>query len=48
MSKTIEEINQKIKKVMLITWQQDGYKESSVKKLITSFEDKLNYGINYS
>ena len=32
---------------MLNTWQQDGYKESSVKKLITSFEDKENYGINY-
>ena len=36
-----------IKKDMLNTWQQDGYEESSVKKLITSFEDKENYGINY-
>ena len=36
-----------IKKDMLNTWQQQGYKESSVKKLITSFNDKENYGINY-
>ena len=32
---------------MLNTWQQDGYKESSVKKLITSFKDKENNGIHY-
>ena len=32
--------NKAIKKDMLNTWQQDGYKESSVKKLITSFSDK--------
>ena len=38
---------QTIKKDMLNNWQQDGYKESSVKTLITSFEDKENYGINY-
>ena len=31
---------------MLNTWQQDGYKESSVKKLITSFEDKENYDVH--
>ena len=39
--------NKAIEKDMLNTWQQEGYKESSVKKLITSFEDKENYGINY-
>ena len=32
---------------MLNTWQQENYNESSVKKLITSFDDKENYGINY-
>ena len=32
---------------MLNNWQQNGYKESSVKKLIASFKDKENYGINY-
>ena len=32
---------------MLNTWQQENYNESSVKKLITSFDDKQNYGINY-
>ena len=32
---------------MLNKWQQAGYKESSVKKLITSFTDKPNYGVNY-
>ena len=40
-------VNQSIKKDMLNTWQQDDYKESYVKKLITSFKDKENYGINY-
>ena len=39
--------NKAIKKDMLNIWQQQGYKESSVKKLITSFNDKENYGINY-
>ena len=39
--------NKAIKKYMLNTWQQDSYNESTVKKLITSFEDKENYGINY-
>ena len=39
--------NKAIKKDMLNIWQQENYKESSVKKLITSFEDKENYGINY-
>ena len=39
--------NQAIKKDMLNKWQQAGYKESSVTKLITSFEDKPNYGVNY-
>ena len=33
-------INQTIKKDMLNTWQKEGYKESSVKKLITSFSYK--------
>ena len=32
---------------MLNTWQRVDYKESSIKKIITSFEDKENYGINY-
>ena len=39
--------NKTIKKDMLNIWQQENYNESSVKKLITSFEDKENYGINY-
>ena len=43
----LEPENKAIKKDMLNIWQQDGYKESSVKKLIKSFEDKENYGINY-
>ena len=32
---------------MLNKCQQHNYNESSVKKLITTFEDKHNYGINY-
>ena len=28
-------------------WQQEGYNQSNIKKLITSFFDKDNYGINY-
>ena len=32
---------------MLNKCQQHNYKESSVKKLITTFEDKINYGVNY-
>ena len=35
--------NKAIKKDMLNTWQQDSCKESSVKKLITSFKDKDTY-----
>ena len=38
--------NKAIKKDMLNIWQQNGYKESSVKKLITSFKDKTNYGVS--
>ena len=40
-------INQAMKKDMRNTWQQENYKESSVKNLFTSFSDKENYGINY-
>ena len=32
---------------MLNKCQQHNYNESSVKKLITSFDDKINYGVNY-
>ena len=39
--------NKAIKKDMLNKCQQYNYNESSVKNLITTFEDKLNYGINY-
>jgi hypothetical protein len=28
-------------------WQQDGYKENKIKKLITSFDDKIDYVVNY-
>ena len=31
---------------MLNIWQQQGYKELSAKKIISSFNDKENYGIN--
>ena len=39
--------NKAIKKNMLNKCQQHNYIESSVKKLITTFEDKINYGVNY-
>ena len=39
--------NETIKKEWLSKWQQEGYKENNIKKLITSFNDKINYGINY-
>lgn len=36
-----------VKKSDLNLWQQYEYKESKVKKLILSLEDKLNYGVHY-
>ena len=40
--------NKAINKDMLNIWQKRNiYKESTVKKLITSFEDEENYGVNY-
>jgi len=39
--------NQSIEPEMLNAWQQKGYKKSSIEKLITTFEDKENYIINY-
>ncbi len=40
-------VSQSVKKDNLNSWQQVDYKESSIKKLITSFEDKNNYIVNY-
>ena len=37
----------KVKKDNLNQWQQDNYKESNVSKLCCSFEDKLNYVVDY-
>ena len=34
--------NMKVKKGNLSEWQQDGYKETKVRKLCTSFEDKIS------
>ena len=39
--------NMKIKKANLSEWQQQGYKETKVKKLCTSFEDKIEYVVDY-
>ena len=39
--------NSEIKKEWLNDWQQNKYKESNIKKLITSFHDKSNYVVNY-
>jgi hypothetical protein len=39
--------NSTITSNMLNGWQQEGYKNSNIKKLITTFYDKKNYGINY-
>jgi hypothetical protein len=36
-----------IKKNNLNEWQQQGYKESTIKKLCLSFDDKINYVVNY-
>ena len=36
-----------IKKEFLSEWQQDGYKETKIKKLCTTFFDKINYVVNY-
>ena len=40
-----ENIN--IKNDMLNDFQQEGRKENNIKKLCTSFEDKINFGVNY-
>ena len=39
--------NASIKKEWLSEWQQQDYKESNIKKLITTFYDKTSYVINY-
>ena len=39
--------NMAIKSDMLNGWQQEGYKNSNIQKLITNFYDKKNYGINF-
>jgi hypothetical protein len=39
--------NMEIKKLMLSSWQQELYKESKIKKLVTNFYDKKSYGVNY-
>ena len=39
--------NKSIKKEMLNEWQQEDYKESNISKLITNFNDKINYVVNY-
>jgi hypothetical protein len=39
--------SQTVIKENLNEWQQEGYKQSKIKKLITSLGDKINYVINY-
>ena len=39
--------NKTIKKDKLSEWQQIDYKESKIEKLVTSFEDKKDYVVNY-
>ena len=39
--------NKSIKKEWLNGWQQEEYHETTNKKLITSFHDKIEYGISY-
>ena len=39
--------NLTIKKEWLNEWQQEDYNETKIKKLITNFNDKSNYVINY-
>lgn len=39
--------NIQIKKNDLNTWQQENYKESRVRKLCTSFNDKIDYVVDY-
>ena len=39
--------NSTVKKEWLSGWQQDGYTSSNIEKLITTFYEKKNYGINY-
>ena len=36
-----------IKKSNLSEWQQENYKESTVQKLCLTFDDKINYVVNY-
>ena len=39
--------NLSIKKEWLNEWQQNDYHESKIEKLITNFNDKINYVVNY-
>ena len=39
--------NKAVKKECLNEWQKENYKESNIKKLLTSFHDKNNYVVNY-
>ena len=39
--------NKVIEKEWLNKWQQKDYKTNKISKLITSFHDKLNYGVSY-
>ena len=38
---------QSVLKGNLNNWQQEGYKQSKIEKLITSFDDKIDYVVNY-
>ena len=40
-------VSECILKENLNEWQQEGYKQSKIKKLITSLEDKKDYVVNY-
>jgi len=39
--------NIQIKCEMLNAWQQKDYKESKIQKLVTNFNDKKDYVVNY-
>ena len=39
--------NMKVQKKNLSQWQQQGYKETKVQKLCTSFNDKIEYVVDY-
>ena len=39
--------NLNIKKEWLSEWQQNGYKQNNINKLVTTFFDKKNYVVNY-